>query len=68
MKWLGGMLAVSVLLSSVPVAADEGMWLFNNFPSDRVRARYGFGPSKAWLDHVRQGAVRLARGCSGSFV
>jgi hypothetical protein len=61
-------LFVLTMLTGPAAAADEGMWLFNNFPSDQVRARYGFAPSPAWLDHVRQGAVRLARGCSGSFV
>jgi hypothetical protein len=44
------------------------MWTFNNFPSQRVRAKYGFGPDQAWLDHVRLSSVRLAEGCSGSIV
>ena len=33
--------------------ADEGMWLFNHFPVDKVKAKYGFAPDQAWLDHVR---------------
>ena len=48
--------------------SDEGMWLLNNFPSDRVQKRHGFAPDKAWLDHVRLSSVRLAGGCSGSVV
>src|SRR5579883_1858137 len=48
--------------------ADEGMWTFDNFPSAAVEKRYGFSPSKAWLDHTRLSSVRLARGCSASFV
>ena len=48
--------------------ADEGMWTFDNFPSDRVRQAHGFGPDKDWLDHVRLSSVRLAGGCSGSIV
>jgi len=53
----------------VPVSrADEGMWLFNAFPRDRVRATYGFEVSRAWLDHVRLGSVRFNNGGSGSFV
>jgi Peptidase S46 len=28
----------------------------------------GFAPEQAWLDHVRLSSVRLARGCSASFV
>jgi hypothetical protein len=48
--------------------ADEGMWLLNNFPSEQVERLYGFKPSQAWLDHARLSAVRLAQGCSASFV
>ena len=44
------------------------MWTFNNFPSAQVEKRFGFSPDKAWLDHVRLSSVRLALGCSGSFV
>jgi hypothetical protein len=48
--------------------ADEGMWLFNAFPKDRVQAKYGFAPTQKWLDHVRLGSVRFNNGGSGSFV
>ena len=48
--------------------ADEGMWLYNAFPRDKVRAKYGFEVSPAWLDHVRLGSVRFNNGGSGSFV
>jgi hypothetical protein len=51
-----------------PVAADEGMWTTNNFPADKVEKAYGFRPDQAWLDHVRLSSLRLARGCSASFV
>src|SRR5882724_1833656 len=58
-----------ILAVGVPLAlADEGMWLFNAFPKDRVRAQYGFVPTQAWLDHVRQSSVRFNNGGSGSFV
>lgn len=59
---------VFCLLASVAGSADEGMWLFNAFPKDRVKAKYGFEPSQAWLDHVRLGSVRFNNGGSGSFV
>ena len=60
---------VLVALCCAPKAfADEGMWTFNNFPSDKVKAKYGFAPDKAWLDHVRLGSVRIAGGCSASLV
>jgi hypothetical protein len=63
-------LAVSVLVAMLaPFAlADEGMWLFEAFPSQKVKAKYGFEPSKAWLDHVRLSSVRFNNGGSGSFV
>jgi hypothetical protein len=48
--------------------SDEGMWTVDNFPTARVQAKHGFGPTQAWLDHVRLASVRLANGCSGSFV
>src|SRR5689334_19012914 len=48
--------------------ADEGMWTFNNFPSDLVNARYGFSPSQEWLTKVQLSAARVAGGCSASFV
>ena len=55
-------------IALTPAAADEGMWTYNNFPADKVEKAYGFTPDQSWLDHVRLSSVRLARGCSGSFV
>jgi hypothetical protein len=48
--------------------ADEGMWTFNNFPSSTVGTKYGFTPSQEWLDHVRLSSLRIAGGCSASFI
>ncbi len=61
-------LTVLLTISALPVPADEGMWTFDAFPSAKVQQAYGFGPDQAWLDHVRLSSVRLARGCSASFV
>ena len=47
--------------------ADQGMWLFNAFPKDKVKAKYGFEPSQEWLDHVRLSSARAPNG-SSSFV
>src|SRR5262249_10480568 len=44
------------------------MWTFNNFPSQKVKQKYGVEPSKEWLDRVRLSSVRLAQGCSASIV
>ncbi|MCI0390816.1 MAG: S46 family peptidase [Acidobacteria bacterium] len=48
--------------------ADEGMWTFDNPPLKMLKERYGFTPSKDWLDHVRLSSVRFNDGGSGSFV
>jgi len=61
-----GML-LSVLVSW-SARADEGMWTFNDFPSAKVQAQYGFSPSPEWLDQVRLSSIRLAGGCSASLV
>ncbi len=62
------LLPVLVLLFAGLARADEGMWTFNNFPSDLVKARYGFAPSPEWLRKVRLSSARIAGGCSASFV
>ena len=60
-------LALSFLSSTVGWA-DEGMWLYNKAPKDKIRAKYGFELTQQWLDHVRLSSVRFNNGGSGSFV
>jgi len=67
MKRIVLILTVALLLAGVAVA-DEGMWLYNHFPTDKVKAKYGWAPDQAWLDHVRSASVRFNNGGSGSFV
>jgi Peptidase S46 len=58
-----------VALVCAPAAfADEGMWTFNNFPADKVKAKYQVDITKEWLDHVRLSSVRIAGSCSASVV
>lgn len=57
-----------LLMTSLPASAEEGMWLYSDFPSADVKARHGFAPDAAWLESARLASVRLAGGCSGSFV
>ncbi len=57
-----------VLAPRTTLTSDEGMWTFDNFPSDQLKQRHGFAPTKEWLDRVRLSSVRLAQGCSGSLV
>jgi hypothetical protein len=62
-------LALCALLAFPQFAlADEGMWPLNNFPSDKVKQAYGFGPDQKWLQHVQLSSIRLAHGCSASLV
>jgi hypothetical protein len=42
------------------------MWLFDKVPTAKIKAKYGFEPTQAWLDHLRLSSVRM--GDSGSFV
>ncbi len=44
------------------------MWTYDAFPREAVKAAYGFEPSQDWLDRVRLSSLRLAGGCSASFV
>ena len=59
--------AVVVVSGDLP-AADEGMWTFANPPLTELKARYGFEPTRAWLDHLRLSSIRFNDGGSGSFV
>jgi len=67
--------AMSFLLGSVALfapgrelLADEGMWLFNAVPAERLQQRYQFTASPAWLEHLQESSVRFGSGGSGSFV
>jgi hypothetical protein len=58
-----------ILALATPLAlADEGMWLYNAFPKDRVQKQYGFVATQDWLDHLQLSSVRFNNGGSGSFV
>jgi hypothetical protein len=65
---LAGFLLLTVILPISRAFCDEGMWLFNAFPVNKVKASYGFEPSQTWLDHVQKSSVRFNNGGSGSFV
>ncbi|MDP1912792.1 S46 family peptidase [Brevundimonas sp.] len=58
---------MAMMATPTPARADEGMWTFDNFPIQMVNDKYGTHIDQAWLDRVRNAAVRL-QGCSASFV
>jgi hypothetical protein len=62
---VAGVMAMTAAPSSA--RADEGMWTFDNFPIQTVNDKYGTHIDQAWLDRVRNAAVRI-QGCSASFV
>jgi hypothetical protein len=53
--------------SAAPAAAEEGMWTFDNFPSEEMREQLGWAPDGAWLDRVMAATARMP-GCSASNV
>src|SRR6202140_4334816 len=59
------LLAASI---TAPALADEGMWTYDNFPTAKMQAAYGWAPDAAWLEHARLGSIRLTLGCSASLV
>jgi len=59
---------VLALLSPAAAMAAEGMWTLDNLPVERMQKEYGFAPDKAWLDHAMKSSLRIAGGCSASFI
>jgi hypothetical protein len=48
--------------------AGEGMWTPDNLPKQELATKYKFTPTGQWVDHAQKAALRLAGGCSGSFI
>ncbi|MEY3459330.1 MAG: hypothetical protein RL215_2487 [Planctomycetota bacterium] len=61
-------LAVAGFCFSVRLAADEGMWLFNDLPRELLREKYGFDAPNTWTEHLMKSSVRFNVGGSGSFI
>ena len=58
----------SIFLTSVSAYAAEGMWTPDGLPKQELQTKYKFTPTQQWVDHVQHAALRLAGGCSGSFI
>src|SRR5882724_4949639 len=67
-RFLCTLLLSLAFAGSTTASADEGMWLYNAAPKDKIKATYGFELTQEWLDHVRLSSVRFNNGGSGSFV
>jgi hypothetical protein len=61
-------LMLATLFLGATAVADEGMWTYDNFPAAKMRAKYGWAPDAAWLEHARLASIRLTLGCSASLV
>ena len=68
MKRFFSLVLACAFACSTGAVADEGMWLYNEPPKDKIKAKYGFELTQQWLDHVRLSSVRFNNGGSGSFV
>jgi hypothetical protein len=62
-------ISVLVLAAALvlPIAADEGMWLFNKPPKDILQKQYGFTVTPEFMDHLRLASISFG-GASGSFI
>ena len=61
-------LLLGLMLAPMAAGAAEGMWTFDNPPTEKMKKEIGWAPDAAWLQHTMQSSARLAFGCSGSFV
>ena len=59
---------LSAIIAAAPAPAEEGMWLPNAIPTEALKAKYGFEPTPALLEHLQKSAVRFSTGGSGSLV
>jgi hypothetical protein len=59
-------IALAAVLAA-PLFADEGLWLFNQFPKDAVKQKYNFEVSDEFLQNLRLASLHVGNG-SGAFV
>jgi hypothetical protein len=66
-RWAFAAASSVAALLSAPAQAEEGMWTFDNFPSERMQAEMDWAPDQAWLDRAMTGTARIP-GCSSANV
>src|SRR5437870_5198177 len=62
------LIALSLFCFLFTAKGDEGMWTFDNLPTDYLKSHYGFDVTPAWSEHVMKSSVRFNSGGSASFV
>lgn len=60
-------LFAALVFVSASASAEEGMWTFDNIPTQRMQRALGWAPDQAWLNTVMAGTARIP-GCSASNV
>ncbi len=60
--------ATCCVFGAAGIRADEGMWLFNAPPLDRLQQDHAAALTAEWLLHLQQSSVRFNSGGSGAFV
>ena len=68
MRRSGIWIAVGGSLLCASVFAAEGMWTLDNLPKARMQQETGFTPSTAFVERMMRASLRIAGGCSASFI
>ena len=55
--------SAAIAFTSTAAQADEGMWTFDGFPTERMEKTYGWAPDQAWLDRVQQAQYNTWEAC-----
>ncbi len=58
---------IALALIAAPLLADEGLWLFNQFPKNVVKEKYAFEVTDQFLENLRLASLHVGNG-SGAFV
>jgi hypothetical protein len=62
---LSAFLFLALLCSPFTLLADEGMWTFDNPPLKLWKERYGFEPTKEFLDNIRLASPKVNNSSAG---
>lgn len=62
------LLLILILFCHGFLQSEEGMWLFNALPKDKIYKEYGIHLDEKWVNHVQKSCLRISFGGSGSFI